>query len=195
MYSHDKQIHNLLSNEDSFDKIIEGIKNAREAGINVIVDTSICTVNKDYLETLKLIKSLGVRYTTCRLLNVKKCLTRTKEMNVLTKDEVIEVFDSIKEYIAENKIEVLFATHSYLLVSKLKEYGIGYTLCRACVNEITINVFGDVIPCYNCIDTKKILGNILKDDWKKIWQGELTQKIRKEALSDKVKCPSNRVKE
>lgn len=191
LYSHDKETHNLLSNEENFDNVIIGIKNAISVGINVVIDTPLCSINSDYIETLKFINSLGVRYVNCGLLNVNRCLTRTSDMKALSKEQVLEIFNSLKEYIKENKIEITFNTHGYIPIEKLREYGINYKLCRACVNEITINIDGNVFPCYNCLNKDKILGNILKDKWKAIWNGTLANRIRKEALSERVKCPSS----
>lgn len=195
LYSWDKEIHNLLSNEENFDKVVQGIKNAKEAGINVVIDTPVCTINQDYLKTLTFLNELGIKYVICRLLNVKKCSNKTEQMRILSKEEIVTMLEEIKDFIRENKIETIFATHNYVPIETLKKLGIGHKLCRACVNEITINVFGDVVPCYNCVNTDKILGNILKDDWHKIWKGPLASKIREGALSKKVRCPSSRTKE
>ena len=193
LYSANKKIHNLLSNEDNFDKVVNGIKSAVKNKISVVVDTPICNINSDYLETLKFIKSLGVNYVSIRVFNIFRCLTKTKEMENLTKGEMLNLIEKVKDYLNEEKIEMKFETHCFLPKEKLKELGIIFDECRACVNELTINYDGKVVPCKDCVNAKRILGNIFKDSWSSIWNSSITKNIRNEALSEKVICPLNKV--
>ena len=50
LYSHDPEVHNKLVGANNFDKTVEGIKNAVKAGLNVSINTPLCTANKDYIE-------------------------------------------------------------------------------------------------------------------------------------------------
>lgn len=64
-YSCNEEIHNQLVGANNYDKTLEGIKNALEAGINISINTPLCKLNKEYVETLKFLKELGVEYVTC----------------------------------------------------------------------------------------------------------------------------------
>ena len=44
---------------------VAGIRNALEAGISVSINTPLCTLNSNYLETLKFLHEMGVTYVTC----------------------------------------------------------------------------------------------------------------------------------
>ena len=64
-YSADPDIHNELVGGAHYEETVAGIRNAVTAGINLSINTPLCSLNKDYLETLKFLHNLGVRYVTC----------------------------------------------------------------------------------------------------------------------------------
>ena len=64
-YSADPDIHNELVGGAHYEETVAGIRNAVIAGINLSINTPLCSLNKDYLETLKFLHNLGVRYVTC----------------------------------------------------------------------------------------------------------------------------------
>ena len=64
-YSADAEIHNALVGVDGYTDTLGGIKNALAAGLNVSLNTPLCTLNRDYLATVQLAHELGVRYLTC----------------------------------------------------------------------------------------------------------------------------------
>ena len=65
LYSADEAIHNTLVGAPGYADTISGIRNAVEAGLNVSINTPLCSLNQDYTATLALANSLGVRYATC----------------------------------------------------------------------------------------------------------------------------------
>lgn len=52
-YSADPDIHNELVGGAHYEETVAGIRNAVTAGINLSINTPLCSLNKDYLETLK----------------------------------------------------------------------------------------------------------------------------------------------
>src|SRR5699024_7435053 len=65
LYSADEATHNTLVGAAGFADTVAGIRSAVEAGLNVSVNTPLCSLNRDYAATLTLAHSLGVRYATC----------------------------------------------------------------------------------------------------------------------------------
>lgn len=57
-------IHNELVGGDIMRKLLLELE-IGTAGINLSINTPLCSLNKDYLETLKFLHNLGVRYVTC----------------------------------------------------------------------------------------------------------------------------------
>ena len=65
LYSWDAAVHNELVGAPGFEDTVSGIRNALEAGLNVSINTPLCSKNADYRKTLEFIHDLGVRYVTC----------------------------------------------------------------------------------------------------------------------------------
>ena len=61
LYSDKAAVHNALVGVDGFGDTVAGIKNAVAAGLIVSVNTPLCSVNRDYADTLRFAASLGVR--------------------------------------------------------------------------------------------------------------------------------------
>ena len=64
-YSADPEAHNRLVGAAHYDETLAGIRNALEQGLSVSINTPLCTVNRDYVRTLKLLHDMGVIYVTC----------------------------------------------------------------------------------------------------------------------------------
>ena len=65
LYAADAAVHNALVGAEGFDDTVQGIRNAAAAGLIVSVNTPLCSLNRDYAETLRFVHGLGVRYVTC----------------------------------------------------------------------------------------------------------------------------------
>ena len=59
--------------------------------------------------------------------------------------------------------------------------------CGACLSNMAISPNGNVIPCQSWLKGD-VLGNILTDDWKKIWNKKRTKEIRKQAMKNEEVC-------
>ena len=59
LYSADAAVHNALVGVDGYTDTVAGIKNALAAGLNVSLNTPLCTLNQDYLATVQLAQELG----------------------------------------------------------------------------------------------------------------------------------------
>lgn len=64
-YSADEAVHNELVGVDGYTDTVNGIKNALAAGLNVSLNTPLCSLNKDYRATVEFAYDLGIRYLTC----------------------------------------------------------------------------------------------------------------------------------
>ena len=65
LYAARRDVHNALVGAEGFDDTVQGIRNAAAAGLIVSVNTPLCSLNRDYAETLRFVHGLGVRYVTC----------------------------------------------------------------------------------------------------------------------------------
>lgn len=59
LYDARREVHNALVGAEGFDDTVQGIRNAAAAGLIVSVNTPLCSLNRDYAETLRFVHGLG----------------------------------------------------------------------------------------------------------------------------------------
>ena len=168
-YSHDEKIHNELVGAPMYDKTLDGIKNALEAGLNLSINTPLCTLNKDYVETLKFLHGLGVTYVTCSgLITTGNAALPESEDLQLTREEITAVLKDAVDYAYANDMEISFTSPGWIDEEFFIENGLSTPTCGACLSNMAITPGGNVVPCQSWL-TDGNLGNFLDDDWEKIW--------------------------
>lgn len=190
LYSYDRDIHNKLVGADNFDKTVEGIKNAIEAGLNVSINTPLCELNKDYLSTLKFAKSLGLTYATSSgLIVTGNATTEESKATQLTEKEITDVMYAACEYAEEQEMELQFTSPGWITEEDLKKMKLDIPGCGACLSNMAITPDGNVVPCQSWLGEKASFGNILKVKWKKIWNSKRCERIRKNSARNSLTCP------
>ncbi len=189
LYSHRPEVHNALVGADNFNKTIEGIKNALEAGINLSVNTPLCSVNTDYDDMLKFLHKMGVEYVTCSGLIVTGNATSSGSRETqLSNDEIYEVVKKASRYAFSNDMEMDFTSPGWIEPEKLSELGIIAPSCGACLSNMAIAPDGNVMPCQSWLSDRS-LGNILTSRWKNIWESSECRRIRNESAKMEGVCP------
>lgn len=189
LYSHRPEVHNALVGADNFNKTIEGIKNALEAGINLSVNTPLCSANTDYDDMLKFLHEMGVEYVTCSGLIVTGNATSSGSRETqLSNDEIYEVVKKASRYAFFNDMEMDFTSPGWIEPEKLSELGIIAPSCGACLSNMAIAPDGNVMPCQSWLSDRS-LGNILTSRWKNIWESSECRRIRNESAKIECVCP------
>ncbi|MBP3463110.1 MAG: radical SAM protein [Clostridia bacterium] len=189
-YSNNPEKHNTLVGAKNFEQTVQGIKNAIKANLSISINTPLCTINKDYVETLKYLKNLGVKYVTCSGLIVTGNATKEKSKETqLSKNELFEILEQAKKYADENLMEISFTSPGWLDEKQLKELNMEIPTCGACLSNMAITPDGEVVPCQSWLGKNASLGNMLKDSWKKIWNNPKCKKQRKYSSKSTGKCP------
>lgn len=189
-YSANKEEHNKLVGADNFDKTVQGIKNAINAGLPISINTPICSLNKNYKETLEFLNSLGVKYVSCSGLIVTGNATKDKSKETqLSEDELYNILKEACKYANENLMEVSFTSPGWINEKKLKELGLDIPSCGACLSNMAIAPDGEVVPCQSWLGKDAGLGNILTTNWKDIWNNPLCKKQRNYSAKSLGKCP------
>ena len=179
LYSGDKDIHNRLVGGEGYDNTVEGIKNAIELEISVSVNTPLCTLNEDYVSTLKFLNGLGVTYVTCSGLITTGNAAKDESAGLqLDKEKIGAILRDAVAYCAENSMEISFTSPGWVDGELCDELGITTPTCGACLSNMAVSPGGNVMPCQSWL-SEAPLGNILSEDWEKIWDGEKC-KIRRE---------------
>ena len=191
-YSHEEAVHNQLVGAGNYEKTLEGIKNALAAGINISINTPLCKKNKDYVETLKFLKSLGVEYVTCSgLITTGNATTEASVDLQLTKEEIKEVLKTAVEYCFNNGMEISFTSPGWIEEAFFQELAINIPSCGACLSNMAVTPGGNVVPCQSWL-TGDVLGNILEDKWEDIWNSDACVKRREYSADMTGKCPLRR---
>lgn len=168
-YSSDKEIHNKLVGSDAYDQTVDGIKNALETGLNISINTPLCTLNKDYAKTLEFLHGLGVTYVTCSgLITTGNARLQQSEDLQLGKDEIRDVLKAAVDYAYANDMEISFTSPGWIDEEFFHENGLTVPVCGACLSNMAITPGGNVVPCQSWL-TGCDLGNFLGEDWEKIW--------------------------
>ena len=190
LYSNDKEIHNKLVGADNFDKTVQGIKNALETGLNVSINTPLCSLNKDYLSTLKFAKKLGITYAySSGLIVTGNARTEESKATQLSTAEITKSLEDACKYSEEQEMELSFTSPGWISEEKLKEMKLDIPACGACLSNMAVSPNGNVMPCQSWLGEGASLGNILEVKWDKIWNSVQCKKIRRNSSKSSFTCP------
>ena len=168
-YSADEAVHNRLVGAERWKETAAGIENALEAGINLSVNTPLCTLNRDYVSTLEFLRARGVRYVTCSgLITTGNAALPDSERLQLTLPEMRQVLKAGVEYAYSCGMEISFTSPGWVDESFCRELGISTPNCGACLSNMAVTPGGSVVPCQSWLSDPP-LGNMLQDDWETIW--------------------------
>lgn len=188
-YSADEAVHNELVGVDGYTDTVNGIKNALAAGLNVSLNTPLCSLNKDYRATVEFAYDLGIRYLTCSgLIPAGNAAESASKSVRLTPEELAEVLRPAMDFALSHGMEVNFTSPGWLDEDTLT--GLGFTQipsCGACLSNMAVAPDGTVLPCQSWL-TGHGLGHILRTPWNRIWRSPECGTIRVESARMKRLC-------
>ena len=189
LYSHDPAVHNALVGAEGFDDTVAGIKNAVAAGLSVSVNTPLCSLNEDYAATVRFVHELGVRYVTCSGLILSGSAEGAESRATrLTEEQLTDVLRRAVTAAEELEMEMDFTSPGWLKEETLRSLGLTLVpSCGACLSNMAIAPAGGVIPCQSWLSSQP-LGNMLTDDWDKIWQSQRCAAIRAKSAKMEQLC-------
>lgn len=188
-YSCDEAVHNALVGAQGYKDTVAGIDNALAAGINLSINTPLCTMNRNYVDTLKFLHEKGVIYVTCSgLITTGNAAGEASGALQLTEEEIKEVLKEAVEYCFANGMEISFTSPGWVSEGFCRELGINVPTCGACLSNMAITPGGNVVPCQSWLSSEP-LGNLLKEPWDNIWNGEVCSRIRDNSAKMDGQCP------
>ncbi|MDO5325503.1 MAG: radical SAM protein [Clostridia bacterium] len=189
-YSSVETAHNTLVGAQNYRKTLAGLENALKAGLSVSVNTPLCSLNaRDYTETLKFLRDLGVGYVSCSsLILTGNAREKDSQATQLTGTQLMDTLSAAAAFCEENEMELSFTSPGWVKEEALQELGLMVPSCGACLSNMAIAPNGDVVPCQSWLSDKP-LGNLLTDDWKRIWNHPEAVKIRSFAAKMTHECP------
>jgi radical SAM protein with 4Fe4S-binding SPASM domain len=190
--SFDAKVHDKITgSEGSWKETVEGLKNALALPIYTVTNTTLSQYNVgDIEETISFLHELGVKHFACNSLIYSGKAPQVAQSFALEEDSLEPVLERIKEKTRRLGMEFTWYTPTQYCEVDPLQLELGIKSCSACRINMAIEPDGTVIPCQSY--TIAPLGNILKDNWNKIWQNPLCLKIRgRKYVPEKCyECPS-----
>lgn len=192
-YSYEKSIHESLTGVSCFEKTVDGIKNAINAGLSVSINTPLCSLNSDYVKTLQFLHELGVIYVTCSgMIPSGNAIRQDQQDDQLTKEELTSILQKAVDYCRDNDMEIQFTSPGQVLEDDLRKIGLNVPSCGACLSNMAVTPGGKVVSCQSALSSP-VLGDMLEDPWDKIWNSRRCRAIRNESAKMMQKCPLQEV--
>jgi radical SAM protein with 4Fe4S-binding SPASM domain len=153
---------------------VAGIRQALAAGLHVLTNTTLLRENVGEAERLPaFLHGLGVR--TFAMNGVIHSGCGAGHPGALPVEELRPVLDRVRARAADLGMRFLWYTPTEYCRLHPLEAGLGLKSCNAAEYSICVEPNGDVLPCQSYYHPA---GNLLRDPWETIWEGELFTKLR-----------------
>ena len=188
-YSCDEAVHNELVGAPRFRETAAGIENALKAGLSLSVNTPLCTLNRNYADTLRFLHEKGVRYVTCSgLITTGNAALPESEALQLSHAELRAILQESVTYCFANGMEINFTSPGWVDDAFCRSLGIATPNCGACLSNMAITPGGHVVPCQSWLSDEP-LGDMLHDEWETIWNSEGCRRRRDFSALMRCECP------
>ena len=191
-YSENEEIHNKLVGASQYQNTVAGIKNAIAAGLNISINTPLCTLNKDYVKTLEFLHNMGIIYVTCSgLITTGNALSEDSRNLRLSEEEMKQILTDAVGFCCRNGMEISFTSPGWIEKEFFDMYGLSMPSCGACLSNMAVTPGGNVVPCQSWL-SEETLGNMIGNEWSDIWNGAKCREHREFSASVFGICPLRR---
>jgi MoaA/NifB/PqqE/SkfB family radical SAM enzyme len=175
--SHKPEVHDLMTGvKGSWNETVAGIKNLVPTKIYATTNSTLSRYNAgDFLDTLDFLKELGVAAFGCNSLIYSGKAKDVVDDFVFPLEDLKTVLPKVQDKAAKLGLKFLWYTPTQYCRLNPVNLGLGIKSCSAAMINMCVGPNGDVYPCQSYFES---LGNILKDDWKSIWNHPLAVRIR-----------------
>ncbi len=190
LYSADAAVHNRLVGAQNYEKTVAGLRNALAAGLDVSVNTPLCSVNADYLSTLAFLRHMGVGYVSCSgLILTGNAAAGASADTRLTGEAIAAILEQASAYCAVNGMDLNFTSPGWVPPQRLRKMKLAIPACGACLSNMATAPDGAVVPCQSWLSQGAGLGNALRDPWADIWNHPTAKRIRGMNEEQACACP------
>lgn len=171
-----ESIHNSITNvPESYEKTIDGIKNLREEGMNIVLSSVITKENYMVIPHLfeeMCEKNLLDSYRTLRLMPLSRDILKLVAPPTEVKKMNVEIKRIAKTY--DVKLWDLYSG----LEKGEKHIPYSQAMCKAGKTKFDILSDGSVVPCMVFKGRDFVVGNILEDDIEDLWNHPIMKELR-----------------
>ncbi|MDH5449140.1 MAG: radical SAM protein [Candidatus Bathyarchaeota archaeon] len=184
--SHKAVVHDKITGvKGSWKETVAGIKNAVNTQVYVTTNTTLNKHNAaDFLDTIDFLKKLGVTVFGCNSLIYSGKAVEVSDEFALSIETLKELLPKIREKAGHIGMKFLWYTPTQYCRLDPVKLGLGVKSCTAALVNMCIAPNGDVYPCQSYFES---LGNILRDDWQKIWKHPVALELRSRQYAE-PKC-------
>ncbi len=184
--SHRAKIHDVMTaSKGSWKETVAGIRNAVPTQIYVTTNTTLSMYNApEFPETIDFLKELGVAAFGCNSLIYSGKAAEVSEKFALPLETLSDLLPKVRDKANQLGLKFLWYTPTQYCRFDPVKLGLGVKSCTAANINMCVGPNGDVYPCQSYFES---LGNILKDDWPKIWNNPLSLKLRNRECAE-PKC-------
>lgn len=170
-----EEVHNRMVQSDTFQKTVQGIKNAVAHSIHVITNSTITTANHAHMEGLvPFLKSLGVRSFAVN--SIIKAGKSRHQNDGLSEKELLPMLNRLRQLAEQEEMKFIWYTPTQYCRLNPVEFDLGIKQCTAGKYNLAIEPDGTVIPCQSFF---RPLGNILNDPFEKIYNHDFLVSLRR----------------
>jgi mycofactocin biosynthetic radical S-adenosylmethionine protein MftC len=182
-----ESIHDSIRKKGSFNKTIKNIKELTKNGINVTINTVLTKQFiphlEEYVSSLKLMGAKALQFSKFYPFGEGEKFVHSmpspEEFREVTKKLLI-LSKKIK------KPEIIF-DHTFCFLLGERKSNVKNRKCSGGFSKIVIESNGEVYPCQLLTIPSFNMGNILKDDLKKIWTSKNKKKFVKDFVPKECK--------
>ncbi len=172
--SHRAEVHNAMSGAASFHETVQGVRNALDAGLHTITNTTLTRRNAADPEALvDFLYGLGLR--TFAVNGMIHSGGGTNTDDELDERALVPLLMRLRQLAAERRMRMLWYTPTCYRRLSPMQLGLGARRCNAGQYSMCIEPNGDVLPCQSFYEP---VGNFLTDSWDTIWNSELFRSFR-----------------
>ncbi len=169
------EVHNRMVESDSFARTVQGIKNASARSIHVITNSTITAANRASMDGLvPFLKNLGVRSFAVNSI-IKAGKSRHQD-NGLSEKELQPILQDLLRQAEREEMKFIWYTPTQYCRLNPVESDLGVKQCTAGKYNLAVEPDGTVIPCQSFF---RPLGNILHDDFNKIYNHDFLVSLRR----------------
>jgi radical SAM protein with 4Fe4S-binding SPASM domain len=172
------EVHDAMMGAKSFDQTVRGIQNALNSSVHVITNTTLMQANMDHAEDIiYFLHDLGIR--TFAMNGMIYSGGGFANPMAIPEDEMPALLIRVRDTAEELGMRFLWYTPTEYCRMSPVELEIGAKRCNAGEYSMCIEPNGDVLPCQSYYVAA---GNILRDPWEAIWNGDLFVSFRDREL-------------
>jgi len=168
------EVHDAMMGATAFEQTVRGIENAVASRVHVITNTTLMRANMGHAEEIiDFIYSLGIR--TFAMNGMIYSGGGFAHPAAISEQEMPPLLVRVRDKAQELGMRFLWYTPTEYCRMSPVELEIGAKRCNAGEYSLCIEPNGDVLPCQSYYVSA---GNILRDPWEQIWDGELFRSFR-----------------